>query len=81
VFAVVEHQQESLVPQRLDDGVAGPEALGLAEAEDPGGRRRDQVRIGERRQVEPGDAMREPLASAAGHFECQAGFANSTRTG
>ena len=77
LLEVVEHEQELLVAQVLDQRLERALARLLAQAERLRDRRHDELRLADRRELDEGRAVREPLAHAGGELEREPGLAGA----
>ena len=81
LLEVVEHQQQVAVAQGVDQAFDEGAVARLADAECLGDDRRDEVGVGQRRQVDEGDTVGEHAADLRGDAQRQPGFAHPARPG
>jgi hypothetical protein len=81
VLAVVQHQQRLLVPQQVDDLVQGRPGGALGDAEGAGDRVGDPLAVGQDRQVDEPDAVRERPPHLARDVQGQPGLADAAHPG
>ena len=81
VLTVVEHEQEVLVSQRVEQGFGiGPPRL-LPQPEGGRDRSRDLGRLGERGEIDEPDTVGSAIQAVCGDVQSEAGLAGSARPG
>ena len=81
MLAGVEHQQELTLVERVEQDLARGSLPAFADAERGGHRLRQEVRHGERRQIDEPHAIGEVVHEAGGHPHGQSSLADASGSG